>query len=93
MYIIILLYIYEVFICVFQPLEVFSTKNGTDEPIQIKIRFVKELPPSDPQRLQLFGILTRKWFGALQLQQVGRNFFDPNAKVCFIPIDIVVVAL
>lgn len=50
-------------------------------PIQIKIKLVGDVALGDHSYFQVYGILVRKSFEHLKLQLVGRNFFDPIAKV------------
>lgn len=61
--------------------ELISKQDGTNENIRITIRFVKQLLHGDHNFIQLFNIIVRKCLAALNLQLVGRNFFDPIAKV------------
>lgn len=61
------------------PLELFAENNEVK--YRLTIRIVGETTKSDAQRLQVFNILMRRCLGHLKLQLVGRNYFDPAAKV------------
>ncbi|KAJ8934127.1 hypothetical protein NQ314_013586 [Rhamnusium bicolor] len=62
------------------PLEVFvQTENG--ENIRITIRLVGDVAWGDYHYLQLFNIIIRKCLAFMQLQMVGRNYYDPNARI------------
>ncbi|XP_011300056.1 protein aubergine [Fopius arisanus] len=49
--------------------------------IEITIRLVGDMTKGDPHYLQFYNILTRKCLESLNLQLVGRNYFDPQDKV------------
>ena len=57
------------------------TKNREGETVQIKIRHVGIVDVSDAQQIQILNLILRRAMEGLQLQLVGRNFFDPVAKV------------
>lgn len=59
------------------------TKNREGEIIQIKIKHVGIVDVSDAQQIQVLNLILRRAMEGLQLQLVGRNFFDPVAKVSF----------
>lgn len=62
------------------PLEVF-VQTATGENIRITIRLVGDVEWTDYHYIQLFNIIIRKCLMFMQFQLVGRNYFDPNAKV------------
>ena len=64
-------------------MEVFSLRKSDESKIRITIRLVGELQKGDQNYIQFFNIVMRKCLGYLNLQLVGRNFYDPNDKVCF----------
>jgi len=66
---------------VLQPMELFSTRASDEATICITVHLVKDLAQGDFHYIQFFNILMRKALGHLQLQLVGRNFFDARAKV------------
>lgn len=45
------------------------------------MKLVGDIVASDPQYIQFYNILARKSLEYLNLQLVGRNYFDPHAKV------------
>ncbi|XP_018561760.1 piwi-like protein Siwi [Anoplophora glabripennis] len=62
------------------PLEVFvQTANG--ENVRITIRLVGDVAWTDNHYIQLFNIIIRKCLTYMQFQLVGRNYFDPNARI------------
>ncbi|XP_033230156.1 piwi-like protein Siwi isoform X2 [Belonocnema kinseyi] len=64
-----------------QPMEVFSTRQSDQSQIRITIRLVGELRKGDHHYIQFFNIIMRKCLDHLDLQLVGRNFFDAKNKV------------
>ncbi|KAB0805015.1 hypothetical protein PPYR_01985 [Photinus pyralis] len=63
------------------PMELFIKDEHTNADVRISIRLVKDVAAGDYQYLQLFNIIMRKCLSHLNLQLVGRNFFDAVAKV------------
>lgn len=62
----------------------FMTKSNRDEqPYQIKVKFVGLVDPDTHQYLHVWSVLLRKCEKTLGLQLVGRNYYDPFAKVRF----------
>ncbi|NXP80195.1 PIWL1 protein, partial [Ramphastos sulfuratus] len=60
--------------------EVFSrTRNGED--VKITITLTNELPPSSPACLQFYNIIFRRILKMLNLQQIGRNYYNPNDSI------------
>lgn len=57
------------------------TKNREGETIQIKVKHVGVVDVTDVQQLQVLNLILRRSMAGLNLQLVGRNFFDPVAKV------------
>ncbi|KAK7869731.1 hypothetical protein R5R35_011798 [Gryllus longicercus] len=64
-----------------RPMELVTKRQSDDEKVVITIRQVGDLALGDYHYLQFFNILMRKCLAHLNLQLVGRNFFDPKAKV------------
>ena len=64
-----------------QPLELISIRNTDDTTVRITVRLASDLAQGDSHYMQFFNILLRKCLGHLDLQLVGRNFFDAKAKV------------
>ncbi|KAK7794255.1 hypothetical protein R5R35_014662 [Gryllus longicercus] len=58
-----------------------SSKRADDVNIRITIRLVGDLALGDYHYLQFFNILMRKCLQHLKLQLVGRNYFDPKARI------------
>ncbi|NXG47601.1 PIWL1 protein, partial [Psilopogon haemacephalus] len=60
--------------------EVFSkTRNG--ENVKITITLTNELPPSSPTCLQFYNIIFRRILKMLNLQQIGRNYYNPKDPI------------
>nr|AGL54162.1 PIWI-like protein 1 [Ambystoma mexicanum] len=60
--------------------EVFSqTRNG--ENVKITITLTNELPPTSPTCLQFYNIIFRRLLKILNLQQIGRNYYNPNDPI------------
>lgn len=57
------------------------SKNRADEIIQIKVKLIKQISMNDSSSVQILNTIMRKSLEGLQLQLVGRNFFDAVAKV------------
>ncbi|CAN9513483.1 unnamed protein product [Ophioblennius macclurei] len=53
-----------------------ETKSG--EKIQIKVTLTNELLPSSPACLQFYNIIFRKILRILNMQQIGRNYYNPQ---------------
>ncbi|XP_072538731.1 piwi-like protein 1 [Salminus brasiliensis] len=53
-----------------------ETRHG--ERVQITVTLTNELPPSSPVCLQFYGILFRRILRMLNMQQVGRNYYNPD---------------
>ncbi|XP_019394493.1 PREDICTED: piwi-like protein 1 [Crocodylus porosus] len=60
--------------------EVFSqTRNG--ETVKITITLTSELPPTSPTCLQFYNIIFRRLLKMMNLQQIGRNYYNPNDPI------------
>lgn len=62
-------------------MEFWSQRQSDNEKIRISIRLVGDLKKGDPQYVQFFNIIMRKCLELLQLQLVGRDYFDAKAKI------------
>lgn len=60
--------------------ELFS-KNRLEENIRITVKFVGAVSMAEGRAVQILNIIMRKALEGLKLQLVGRNFFDPLAKI------------
>nr|XP_009664949.1 PREDICTED: piwi-like protein 1 isoform X4 [Struthio camelus australis] len=60
--------------------EVFSrTRNGED--VKITITLTNELPPTSPTCLQFYNIIFRRLLKIMNLQQIGRNYYNPSDPI------------
>ncbi|KAL1117937.1 hypothetical protein AAG570_004251, partial [Ranatra chinensis] len=64
-----------------EPLELYSKRESDQAKICITIKKAGDLVMGDHHYIQLFNILMRKCLDSLQLQLVGRNFFDAKSKI------------
>uniref|UniRef100_A0A673CNS0 Piwi-like protein 1 n=1 Tax=Sphaeramia orbicularis TaxID=375764 RepID=A0A673CNS0_9TELE len=53
-----------------------ETKNG--EKVQITVTLTNELPPTSPVCIQFYNIIFRRILRILNMQQIGRNYYNPN---------------
>ncbi|XP_073981992.1 piwi-like protein Siwi isoform X3 [Rhodnius prolixus] len=64
-----------------EPMELYSKRDSDEEKIRITVKKAGDLVMGDHHYIQLFNILMRKCLSNLQLQMVGRNYFDASARV------------
>uniref|UniRef100_A0A3Q3GWI1 Piwi-like RNA-mediated gene silencing 1 n=1 Tax=Kryptolebias marmoratus TaxID=37003 RepID=A0A3Q3GWI1_KRYMA len=53
-----------------------ETRNG--EKVQITVTLTNELPPTSPVCIQFYNIIFRRILRVLNMQQIGRNYYNPN---------------
>ncbi|KAM3966529.1 piwi like RNA-mediated gene silencing protein aubergine [Aphomia sociella] len=63
------------------PLELYSDRKTDGERMRILIKLTCDVSPGDYHYIQVFNIIIRKCYNLLNLQLVGRDFFDPSAKI------------
>lgn len=61
--------------------EFYSDRDSDGERMRILIKLVCDVTPGDYAYIQIFNIIMRKCFHLLDLQLMGRDYFDPIAKV------------
>ncbi|XP_055525211.1 protein aubergine-like [Wyeomyia smithii] len=54
----------------------------TDQAYIVKLRKVGVIDGTTEVAFQMYNLINRKAMGGLKLQMIGRNFFDPEARVC-----------
>nr|XP_020860026.1 piwi-like protein 1 isoform X3 [Phascolarctos cinereus] len=60
--------------------DVFSQiRNG--ETVKITITLTNELPPTSPTCLQFYNIIFRRLLKIMNLQQIGRNYYNPSDPI------------
>lgn len=59
----------------------FVSKTREGEPVKIIVKYVGIVQITDVQYLQILNLILRRAMEGLQLQLVGRNFFDAIAKI------------
>lgn len=64
-------------------MELYSKRDSDEEKIRITVKKAGDLVMGDHHYIQLFNILMRKCLSNLQLQMVGRNYFDASARVSY----------
>lgn len=58
--------------------------TARDETVyNVTVKFTNLVSQSENQSIQIMNLILRKAMDSLKLQLVGRNFFDPDAKVKF----------
>ncbi|XP_070167826.1 piwi-like protein Siwi [Polyergus mexicanus] len=62
-------------------MELVSTRQSDDTPIKIIIRLVGDMMRDDSHYIQLFNIIMRKCLEHLQLQLVGRDYYDARNRI------------
>ncbi|XP_014605290.1 PREDICTED: protein aubergine-like isoform X2 [Polistes canadensis] len=62
-------------------IELLSIRETDNEKITITVRFVREVPKNDFYYLQFFNLIMKKCLEFLNLQLVGRNFYDAHSKI------------
>lgn len=58
------------------------TRDRDEKEILIKITRVGLISPLENRSIQVQNIIVKKSLKELKLQRIGRDFFDPQAKVC-----------
>uniref|UniRef100_A0A673GZ30 Piwi-like protein 1 n=1 Tax=Sinocyclocheilus rhinocerous TaxID=307959 RepID=A0A673GZ30_9TELE len=56
--------------------QILKTRNG--EKVEITVTLTNELPPSSPVCLQFYNILFRRILRILNMQQIGRHYYNPD---------------
>lgn len=62
-------------------MELTSKRNVDDQIIIITIAFTSVIETGDYANIQVFNLLLRNCLRHLELQLVGRNYYDAKAKV------------
>jgi aubergine-like protein len=62
-------------------MELISTRKSDNAQIKIIIRFVRSILREEPHYIVFFNIVMRKCLEYLELQLVGRNYYDTRNKV------------
>lgn len=58
------------------------------EEYKITVSFTRMIDMTSQEALQVFNIIMRRCLDTLQMQQVGRNFYDPAAKIDMFDIEV-----
>ncbi|XP_013179609.1 PREDICTED: protein aubergine-like [Papilio xuthus] len=64
-----------------EPMELYSDRKSDGARMRIMIKLTCAVSPGDYHYLQIFNLIIRKCFRLIQLQLVGRDYFNPAAKV------------
>nr|SIP62985.1 Piwi Like RNA-Mediated Gene Silencing 1 [Protopterus annectens] len=56
-----------------------QTRSG--QTVRITITLTNELPPTSPVCLQFYNIMFRRFLKMMNLQQIGRNYYNPNDPI------------
>ncbi|KAK5606868.1 Piwi-like protein 1 [Crenichthys baileyi] len=57
---------------------VLYSETRNQEKVQITITLTNELPPSSPVCIQFYNIMFRRILRILNMQQIGRNYYNPS---------------
>nr|XP_020446024.1 LOW QUALITY PROTEIN: piwi-like protein 1 [Monopterus albus] len=57
---------------------VLYSETRTGEKVQISVTLTNELPPTSPVCIQFYNIIFRRILRILNMQQIGRDHFNPN---------------
>merc|ERR1719348_863584 len=60
---------------------IWISQTNEGEAIELSLRLVEELQPTDYHYLQFFNLVLRRVLEGMKLQLVGRNFYNPNAAI------------
>lgn len=63
------------------PTELASRRPDNGLPYTLKIKFIREIPPSDTQFLQIFSILLRRCYEYLGLTKIGKHYYDAKREI------------
>lgn len=58
-----------------------SKRSNDDQIVTITVIFTTVLEPHDYANIQVFNLLLRNCLRHLKLTLIGRNYYDPEAKV------------
>ncbi len=64
------------YLCLFQPMVVCSIREADQSQVELSIRLVAELAPTDVMYLQIYNIMIRKCLDGMGLEELGRHFYD-----------------
>ncbi|KAG7489102.1 hypothetical protein JOB18_004908 [Solea senegalensis] len=57
---------------------VLHSETRNEEKVKITVTLTNELPPTSPVCLQLYNIIFRRILRILNMQQIGRNYYNPK---------------
>lgn len=60
-----------------------ESKTRSDETYTLTLKFTTVVAMDQPESLQILNLILRRATAGLKLELVGRNFYDPEAKVFF----------
>ena len=61
--------------------KILETKTRKGEDVTVKLRLVEELRPTDHHFISFYNIILRKMLENLNLELVGRNYYNPGSKI------------
>lgn len=64
-----------------QDVTVLQSRSKQDIDYKITIKFVGFISPAEQRFMQVLNLILRRSMKGLHLEQVGRNLFDPQARV------------
>uniref|UniRef100_A0A2H1V8Y3 SFRICE_015587 n=1 Tax=Spodoptera frugiperda TaxID=7108 RepID=A0A2H1V8Y3_SPOFR len=63
------------------PTEFYSDRKSDKQKMVITVKLIGDVAPGDYHYIQIFNIILRKCFLVMDLQLMGRDYFDPTAKI------------
>ncbi|CAL8124961.1 unnamed protein product, partial [Orchesella dallaii] len=63
------------------PMQLYSLHPYSQEKIELTVRMVAQLAPTDATCLQVYNVFARKCLQGMGLQEVGRNFYDQRQAI------------
>merc|ERR1719342_31113 len=60
---------------------IWTSQRNDGTIVTLSIRLVEELQPSDYHYMQFFNLVLRRVLEGMKLELVGRNYYDPSAKI------------
>ncbi|XP_022814819.1 piwi-like protein Siwi isoform X1 [Spodoptera litura] len=63
------------------PIQFYSDRKSDKQKMVITVKLIGDVAPGDYHYIQIFNLILRKCFSAMRLQLMGRDYFDPTAKI------------
>lgn len=70
---------------ILQNFELTSKRRSDGQIVILTVKFTNVIETGDYANIQVFNLLLRNCLRHLNLKLIGRNFYDPDAKVKLLP--------